>query len=266
MAAGKEGDHFRRNPFSSVLCKVPPLLTDCLTAPQLATKRPVMNVRSIVERLLACFHTRRASLQETGEVARRESTSELFPIFPPPPPRILLERQDHFRSLAKKRKYAAPKGIFEDGPLFSIFRLYEHIILDNNVGMRNELETFWWKPWPVHDIPDPKDYEEPERYAVLACIPSLIVESFNERIRLGLRREGRSLMTDEEREKLAAATPEAQESLPSWVLDVPSLSTLLKISHQIEGEEQLETLNDKRASPAFKAKNILVWEPHIHFI
>ena len=219
-----------------------------------------------------CFSCRRKRQKreelQTDYTRALESVNSavLYPQFPPPPPRELLAHRDHFMTVLKQRKYAVPKGEREDTPLYSLFRLYENIVLDDNIGMRNEIEAFWWKRWPVKDIPDPKDEIEHERYAVIACIPSLLVESFNQRIGLGLRREGRSIMTMEERQNLAATTPNASESLPNWVSRVASLEKTLSIPHVIPDETQLESFDDKRASLAFSEKHILVWHPHIHFI
>lgn len=194
-----------------------------------------------------------------------ESQPYLYPIFPPLPPRHLIDnRNDHLKAL-RKRSFAAPEGEIEDQPLFVLYRLYEHILLDNNIGMRNEIEAFWWTKIPVSDIPDPQDETEPERYAVLSCIPALLVESFNQRIEMGLRREAHSFMSQEERETWAA-TPKVLETVPSWTTEVAPLKMMLCIPHHMDGESQLESLDDRRASPPFKEKNILIWHPHIHFM
>lgn len=75
-----------------------------------------------------------------------------------PSPLFLHQRQKSSSNIARSikpvRKYAAPKGKMEDKPLYALYRIYEHIMLDNNIGMRNELELFWWTRWPVADIPD----------------------------------------------------------------------------------------------------------------
>jgi hypothetical protein len=86
--------------------------------------------------------------------------------------------------------------------LFSLYRLYEHLVLNDNVGLRNELEYFWYAKWPVASIPDPEDSSS-SRYAVLSAIPALLVESFNERIKLGLPRKADSIVTREELEEYA---------------------------------------------------------------
>lgn len=154
----------------------------------------------------------------------------------------------------------------EDKPLCALYRIYEHIVLDNNIGMRNELELFWWTRWPTADIPDPGEEDEPERYAVLSCIPALLVESFNQRIDMGLRREEPHSVLSRKEQSQWAATPKKYESVPDWTRTVPVLDEMLYIPHTIPGETQLESLDDPRASRPFKDKNILLWHPHIHFI
>ena len=190
---------------------------------------------------------------------------DVYPIFPPPPPREMLGRRNHYIEAIRRRRFGAPEGEMEDRPLFALYRIYEHIVLDNNIGMRNELEAFWWKPWPVCDIPDPKDTDEPERYAVLASIPALLVESFNQRIDMGLRREGQPIMNPEDRLALAQK-PVIRETVPQWTTEVQPLELMLNIPHTIEDETQLESIHDKRTSAPFKEKNILIWHPHIHFV
>ncbi|TVY58780.1 hypothetical protein LCER1_G000545 [Lachnellula cervina] len=194
-----------------------------------------------------------------------QSSPNIYPVFPPAPPRDLIENRDEHLKELRQRKFAAPEGEMEDKPLFVLYRLYEHILLDNNIGMRNEIEAFWWTKIPVSEIPDPQDDSESERYAVLSCIPALLVESFNQRIEMGLRREAHSFMSQEERDTWAA-TPKVLETLPAWTAKVAPLRNMLYIPHYMAGNEQLDTLDDRRASPPFKEKNILIWHPHIHFM
>jgi hypothetical protein len=66
-------------------------------------------------------------------------------------------------------------------PLCLLYRRYERLVLNNNIGLRNELEYFFHAKWPVTSISDPRDSSE-SRYAVLAAIPGLNVESSNQRI------------------------------------------------------------------------------------
>lgn len=189
-----------------------------------------------------------------------------FPSWPPPNPREMLSRRQFYKDQLALRKYRAPRGVFEDSPLHALYRLYEWIMVDHFINMRNELELFWWTRCPVSSIPDPGEQGDPERYAVLACIPALIVESFNERNRLGLRRaEPHSILSLEEQLQWAA-TPEVLETEPSWTAAVPPLERLLHIPHSQPFSDQLTSLDDSEASPAFKKKNILIMKPHIHFV
>jgi hypothetical protein len=73
-------------------------------------------------------------------------------------------------------------------------------------------------------IPDPGEQGDPERYAVLACIPGLIAESFNERINLGLRREEPSAILSLEVQLFSlfwASMPKPYEEEPAWTEKVP---------------------------------------------
>jgi hypothetical protein len=59
---------------------------------------------------------------------------------------------------------------------------------------------------------------------VLACIPGLIAESFNERINLGLRREEPSAILSLEEQLFSlfwAFTPKPYEEEPAWTEKVP---------------------------------------------
>jgi hypothetical protein len=67
-----------------------------------------------------------------------------FPAWPPLNPReILADRKAYLQRLGY-RKYRAPEYVFEDSPLFGLYRLYEWIMADHVINMRNELEVFWY--------------------------------------------------------------------------------------------------------------------------
>lgn len=101
---------------------------------------------------------------------------------------------------------------------------------------------------------------------MLACIPGLIVESYNERINLGLRREEPSAILSLEEQLSWAATPKKYEQEPPWTEKVPPLKDILHIPHNQPDMEQLTSLDDRDADPHFRKKNILTIKPHIHFI
>lgn len=162
--------------------------------------------------------------------AKQEDGDELlFPSWPPPEPRELISRRDFHLNRLRHRRYRAPPGVFTDTPLYALYRLYEWLLLDHTVNLRNELEVFWWARWPVSSIPDPGDQSDPERYAVLSCIPSLLVESFNERIRMGLRREEPHSILSIEEQLAWAASPQKLETVPEWTRNVPPLESIFHI-------------------------------------
>ncbi|KAK3307136.1 Metallo-dependent phosphatase-like protein [Chaetomium strumarium] len=206
--------------------------------------------------------------EEGHESVDEESKNEdlWFPSWPPPNPRQILADREAYRRRLGYRRYLAPERVFEDSPLFVLYRLYEWIMAHHYINIRNELETFWWTRWLVSSIPDPGEQGDPERYAVLACIPGLIVESFNQRIDHGLRRKEPSAILSLEEQLYWASTPQKYEKEPAWTEEVPPLPDMLHIPHSQPHTEQLASLDDPDADPHFKKKNILAIRPHIHFI
>ncbi|MCJ1426052.1 hypothetical protein MMC29_003954 [Sticta canariensis] len=126
---------------------------------------------------------------------------EDYPKWTPPPLEELLDRIDEYCSTVQSRRFAASRGHFEEQLLFALYRLYECFVLDKVTQYRNQLEYFWRKhQWPVHDIPDPQD-PDPGRYAFLAGTTYLMARSFNARVKLGLTRDAKPLMSIKEVEK-----------------------------------------------------------------
>jgi hypothetical protein len=189
-------------------------------------------------------------------------STNVYPVFPPPTPEELLAHPNLYRERLFQRVHRTPQGKSEDTSLFSLYRLYEHLTLNDNVGLRNELEYFWYAKWPVASIPDPQDPSK-SRYAGLSAIPALLVESFNERINLGLPRKADSIISREELEQYQKED-KIFESVPEWTYQVPRLEETLVIPH--DNDEVLGSFEDARASVQMAAKNILHWQPHIHFI
>lgn len=194
-----------------------------------------------------------------------EPVPEDYPKFPPPPPQEILQDPAKYWATVTARKYAAPRGVFEDSSLYALYRLYECIVLDKVFGYRNILEWFWRQhKWSVCEIPDPQD-NDPARYAFLACVSYLMVKSFNARVAIGLTRGAPAIMTMEEVEE-AKSRPEDErhyETVPLWAEKVPPLAETLSIPTQ--DAIILDGKDDERADPDFLAKNILLWTPHIHF-
>ncbi|KAL1897402.1 hypothetical protein Sste5346_004138 [Sporothrix stenoceras] len=187
----------------------------------------------------------------------------------PPPPRYLLANREECELPILRQRVPAGEGIEGDNPLYCLYRIYEHLVLDQHLGIRNELEGFWYHgtDWPVHGMPDPEDVD-PERYAVVACITRLLALAFNMRISLGVPRHAPGIFT---REQLEAwqAQERVYEEEPSWVKHVPRLRRRLDIPHwdnSVRAFVSLPGFDDERASDEFKDKNILLWQPHIHFL
>lgn len=190
---------------------------------------------------------------------------EDYPTFPPPPPQVILQTLTEYWAKVSARKFGAPQGIFEDSSLYALYRLYEYIVLDKRFAYRNALEAFWRQHrWTIQDIPDPKD-SDPTRYAFLAGCTYLLAKSFNQRVKLGLRRGMTSLITPEEAEELRNVPDHLRryESVPEWAMKVLALAATLMIPTD-EGVV-LQSHDDERADPDFLAKNILLWTPHIYF-
>lgn len=181
----------------------------------------------------------------------------------PPSPRVILDYRAEYEVIIYERESIRDKC---DTSLACLYRLYEHIMLDQNLEMRNHLEYLWFRRWPVFEIPDPCD-DDPERAAVLACIPSLLVLAFNARIEMGLPRHAPAIITDEMIEKWRAE-PRKYESEPTWAAAMPTLKETLAIPHwdrAMYNFVALPSFESEKASQEFKRKNILIWQPHIYF-
>lgn len=189
-----------------------------------------------------------------------------YPVFPPAAPSEILGGRDKWMSIIRRRGYFGPKGDEQDRPLYALYRLYEHLLLDYNVGIRNELESFWMHDdWPVADIPDPGPYigDDPQTYAVMACAVLLMLESYNEKIDSGMPRDTPAILGPEDIERIKALTTKNFEVAPKWVEGVAPLPEPLVITdefgHTPAGPD------DPAISPQCLQKNILVTQPHIYF-
>lgn len=221
------------------------------------------NIKSVFRSLFMC---RRPFTRQTKEIETEDDANDnpdAYPVFPPPTPEELLLKPDFYREKLGMRLYRTPKETTQDTALFTLYRLYEYIVLNENIGMRNELEFFFYERWPVASIPDPQDHNSKSRYAVLASITGLLVASFNERIKLGIPRKADTIMTREEIEQYRDEE-RVYEEMPEWAKNVPPLEQTLVIPH--EDGQVLDSFDSPKASKQMAEKNILHWQPHIHFI
>ncbi|KAG5917595.1 hypothetical protein E4U42_007183 [Claviceps africana] len=154
-----------------------------------------------------------------------------------------------------------------DHPLVALYRVYEHIVLDQWINIRNEFEAFWYhSDWAVSGIPDPRD-PDPERYACVASITALLCLAFNRRIGLGLPRNAPPIFSRDMLDEWRTKEPR-YETEPEWALAVPRLDVPLAIPHWDNKQRDfvpLDSFEDRRASAQFSKKNILIWQPHVHF-
>ncbi|OBZ67971.1 hypothetical protein A0H81_12128 [Grifola frondosa] len=193
----------------------------------------------------------------------------------PPPIHELLADRDKFRSrypisLAHRWRISRNPPSFisrlfrssqPDAPSASFYRLYEFLVLDWNVQLRNELEYFCTvhPNWSVSALPDPADIDL-VRYTILAVLTKLMCDSFNRRIGLGLPRDAPAIIQDFEE---LQARPKVYEQPPEWALHVPALQERTFIPNSC-GKTPVE--DDEDVSEEFREVNIIIRMPHIHFI
>jgi hypothetical protein len=161
-------------------------------------------------------------------------------------------------SLRPRLPYAKPR----DTATAAFYRLYQFFIVDDIISYRNELEYFCsdHPEWAVDKLPDPKDTAHPSRYAALAAITYLMVGAFNRRIELGLPRDAPAIVEDFDE---LARRPRVLERVPAWAEAVQPLSNTLYIADR---DGCITQDNSSEISPDFKKYNIIMAEPHIHFI
>lgn len=129
--------------------------------------------------------------------------------------------------------------------------------------MRNEIEYFWRRrEWSVCDVPDPKD-SEPERYAVVAAVPFMLVAAFNNLINRGLPRDAPGIMTSDELDEAMKRTPKP-EAPPVWTKNVAPLKEPLILPNK-DGEV-LASFQDENADLFLAEKNVLCQRLHIYFV
>lgn len=139
-----------------------------------------------------------------------------------------------------------------DSPIASFYRIYEAMCAGHGPAIGSETEYFWRRPedeWSLESIPDPTD-GDPVRYAVLASLMEAMVDAFNWRLELGLRRGGKRWV---EREDDGTAAPFVPEVVPAWAERVPALEDELVI---MEGG----------MGPRFAARNIIAHEGDLRTI
>lgn len=155
------------------------------------------------------------------------------PVVPPPAAdferqgaKLLGSRQPGIMQLRR-----IPLFRIRDTSLCSLYRLYEDLCSNDLIMMGYECEYFFFHKqhsWRLSQIPDPKD-SDPIRCAILASMVEALVDAFNWRLELGLRRDGSG---DESKER---ATNFKREGVPVWTATVKSLTETLDLNEFDQG-------------------------------
>ena len=155
----------------------------------------------------------------------------------------------------------APR-VLSDTTSASLYRMYEFLVADWTTQLRNELEYFCCEQpsWAVFNIPDPMDHADPLRYAILAVLTKLMCVAFNRRVDHGLPRDAPAIIEDFEE---IAARPKVYERPPEWALRVPPLAIMVFVPDETE---RTLGVDDEDVSMEFRKMNIIMREPHIHFV
>ena len=123
-------------------------------------------------------------------------------------------------------KRIIPLWRFRDTPQCSLYRLYEAFCANTEGAISEETEYFWHRGesrWATRNLKDPQD-SDPVRYAVLASLTEVLVNSFNWRLELGLRRDGPTVERDDNEDDHVDFE---REVIPAWTQKVPSLPQTL---------------------------------------
>ncbi|KAI0769064.1 hypothetical protein BD413DRAFT_88158 [Trametes elegans] len=189
----------------------------------------------------------------------------------PPPIGTLLRKRERVRArypmrMFLTRRWRRSRRLYplstQDSASACFYRIYQFLVIDWTVGLRNELEYFCTvhPEWAVADLPDPADTRNPARYAALAAVTHVLCEAFNRRIELGLPRGTPPIVNDWDE---LARRPRIPERVPAWAERVPPLEGLLCIP---DGEGLYVEDGDENVFEPFRKYNILMRQAHIHFI
>lgn len=102
-------------------------------------------------------------------------------------------------------------------------------------------------------LPDPQD-PDPVRYAILACIAEELVDAFNWRLALGMRRKGPGIPRDEN----GKSAPFIPQRLPAWTPFVPAIEPYMFVDLPAEMVHDGKLiLEEDGYSPVFAKRNIV---------
>ncbi|KAI1935498.1 hypothetical protein LOZ12_005740 [Ophidiomyces ophidiicola] len=119
--------------------------------------------------------------------------------------------------------YKIPIYRMRDTPLRSLYRLYEDLCASDFIMLGYECTYFFHHSepsWSLACLPDPQD-NDPVRYSILASMVEALVEAFNCRLELGIRRDNTTDLSEERSSNFTS------EKAPSWTSDVTAVTKTL---------------------------------------
>lgn len=133
-----------------------------------------------------------------------------------------------------------------DTALRSVYRIYEYLCSGEDFEVGYEVVYFFFHPekWRIEDIPDPQD-DNQERYAILASLIEALVESFNWRYDLGLRRS-----------RNRQDPRPANEVAPEWTRKVGKLPEPLSFEPQVLDPWEAQLKLFQKGETPFTRRNI----------
>lgn len=157
-----------------------------------------------------------------------------------------------------------------DTPLRSLYRLYEVVMSGEEqvVVIGYETEYFWYRDassWDLSRVPDPRD-PDPIRYAILACVVEALLKSFNWRLGLGMRRDGKHILREHGSDPYPPYEPMV---LPSWVHSVPPVDRQYlrdKMPEKLLDAEGKLILIEDGESEIFNRRNLIASESRFYTI
>ena len=156
--------------------------------------------------------------------------------------RMIAEVQPCIRQL-----HCIPIFRWRDTALCSLYRMVQDLCARDFIMMGYECEYFWYHHedrWMLQGIPDPQE-PDPVLYALLASMVEALVQAFNYKLALGLRRNGDKYDEDDRHINFP------RETEPSWTASVGPVDVQLDLLSRVTGHREGEP------SSVFSIRNIL---------
>lgn len=150
-----------------------------------------------------------------------------------------------------------PLWRWRDTPQRSLYRMYEAVVVDSWPMLQYEVEYFWAhsdRRWATANLYDPaQDCATPidtQRHTIMAAIVEELVESFEWRLALGLRRRDPGSIVDQDK------MPLIPETMPAWPRNVPALPEMLRLQ---TCDDESSAQREAAKGNAFMSRNVLAF-------